>query len=437
MTEEEKAFYKSLSEMIVNAKEVFCKSLDEVFPKEARENLADFLAKFAEQIKEYNEAAEKLTDEEAEASLTKYLGKFTKEAFEEEFTGKDATRQGFKVWVTHSITHNILTAILCEKHKKLRDKLPGMIEAHVDAIYPLMGKFSYTPPERHNFPNDKVSKEIRKKGFEGDGQGVLDVVEREANKKKKITEAVTKVAYSLEKLRELGYKNPTPFDFYVVYTAFSIQQAGNDVTTIPALYRAMTGKGEKDRAPSEEMQEAIEDSLIKGMNVVLAVGPDGIKRAYAKTIKKADRIGAMLPIEIGPAEINGVEVERVVKFLGKSPLLRVAEVKGGQFATYDTTLLNVPYNVSKQNMLIAPFLLWHIEDTRSGHVRKTIIIDNLIQETGFTGERSRFVGFVIKCFDYWKKVKYIKSYEIEKDGRGKAVRIKFTLTKKTEELQEG
>lgn len=438
MTEEEKLFYKKIGEMVVNAREVVGQALEEVFPEPARRNLAEFLGGLGKKIRQAKEAAEKMTDEEAEAYLKNSIRQCTKKEFESNFKGKDATRQGFKVWVTYAATRTIMSVVVCQQHKGMDEKLKGWIDEYVDEVYPLKGRFNYSPPEKHNFPNDKISKAVRSTTEQEYEAGEINAIEIKANPKKHIKQIESKITFNLDKLRELGYSNPTPFDYYVIYTVFAIQMAGNEATTINGIYRAMTGKGPEDRPPSDEMQDAIAESLIKGMSTVLAILPEGIRKAYKKDIKRAESIGALLPVEIGPAKVNGIETDNAVIYHGKSPLVYAAEIKGGQFATYDTALLNVPkYKVSKQNILVAPFLLWHIEDSRNGGVAKIINVDNLIEAMGYDGRRDHLAKHIEKCFEYWKAVKYIKTYSIEKDGRGKIIRVTYTLPRLTKAIAQG
>ena len=437
MIEEEKEFYKQLGEMLVNTRDAVIDTIEKALPEKTRQSLIDLLQNVGKQIREYHETVDKMSEEEAEAFLKNNIRKCTKEDFETQFKGKDATRQGFKVWVTYVSTRTILGVLLCRKYDGLEEKTKGWIDEYVDEVYPLKGKFQYTPPEKHNFPNDKISQNVRSMTEEEYEAGEIKAIELKANPKKHLKQVESKITFNLDKLRELGYSNPTPFDYYVIYTVFAIQMAGNEATTINSIYRAMTGKGPKDMRPSNEMQDAIADSLIKGMSTVLAILPEGIRKAYKKDIKRADRIGPLLPVEIGPAEVNKVEVDNAVIFHGKSPLIHAAEIKGGQFATYDTALLNVPYNVSKQNILVAPFLLWRIENSRNGGTAKIINIDSLIEDMGYTGERKRLAQYIKTCFDYWVAVKHVKTYSIEKDGHGKALRVNFTLPRKTKELAKG
>ena len=287
--------------------------------------------------------------------------------------------------------------------------------------------YTYEPPEKINYPNDKISKNMRTATPEEWAYGGLTVTEQRANRKKRLPEITTNVKFGLEKLNELGYSNLDTFDFYVLYMCLAIQSAGNKATTVNAIYRAMTGK-RGAVYPPDKLRKDIMSSLAKCMALIVTVDATGICEWYKYQGNDNYTMGAVLPITIdGKGVINGTEVQDIITFDRESPLVKVARAKGNQFITYDAALLDVPFKASRQNILIPPCLLQHIEDTRTGKLPRVILIDKLIEETQFTGERSRFVKCVIDCLSHWKKAGYIKSYEIEKDGRGKAIKVKFAL----------
>lgn len=293
--------------------------------------------------------------------------------------------------------------------------------------------YSYTPPKLHNIPNDKIAHNLKSATPEEWAYGQLDIIEGEDKKGEKITSTVQ---LKLDKLRALGYNDLDQFDWFVCMTCLAIQSAGNEAVTINALYRAMTGK-KGDAAPSAEMRKAIIDSVAKGIACVVASDARGICEFWKKPIKGARSIGSILPARIDlEGTVNSVQVKDLVVFIDESPLVKIAEAKGGQFMTYDAELLNVPVNTNKQNILIAPYLLQHIEDTAfAKHLKKVIVIDNAIAELGYTGKRKTFANHVVKCFEHWEKVGYIKGFTVEKD-RLKITRISFTLPPRDKRLKK-
>lgn len=295
--------------------------------------------------------------------------------------------------------------------------------------------YTYEPPEKINYPNDKISKNMRTATPEEWAYGGLTVIEQEADRKKKLPEITSEVKFGLDELKKLGYGNLDIFDFYVLYMCLAIQSAGNKATTINAIYRAMTGKRGAVYPPNELRKDII-TSIVKCMAMLVAVDASGICEWYKYRGKSKYTLTTLLPAKIeSSGHLNGVEVENLITFYDNSPLVGVAKAKGNQFITYDAALLDMPFRASRQNILIAPCLIQHIEDTRSGKITKTIIIDKLIDEIQFKGERSRFVKYMTDCFSHWKGAGYIKSYSLEKDGRGKAIKVKFALPSKKKQIE--
>jgi hypothetical protein len=80
---------------------------------------------------------------------------------------------------------------------------------------------------------------------------------------------------------------------------------------------------------------------------------------------------------------------------------------------------------NRQNLTLRQLLVTLVYD--AGHadkVKNTILIDTLIERSGWEGTRARLVEAVEKCLDYWVEKQYlIKGYKIQKDKRGMAKKI--------------
>lgn len=141
MTEDFWELLKSIAEVRTKVAEMTQKAIDEVWPPKVREQLSNAMAELADQLQKYQEQADKMTTEEAASFLTGRVRQITKADYEKDFEdwteGPTPNRQGFRVYVTQIITHSIEAAIICEKHKGLRDKLKGIIEDYVAEVYPL------------------------------------------------------------------------------------------------------------------------------------------------------------------------------------------------------------------------------------------------------------------------------------------------------------
>ena len=333
--------------------------------------------------------------------------------------------EDFSLSVFLRVASQLETLLLMEKYD-LSEELRQWVATYAANIYathepPPVG-YTYTPPINNNIPNDKIAHNINNATLEEWEYGGLTVLEK---KKPQITSSVT---FDMAELKNLGYTNLDRFDLFVLYTCISIQSAGNGATTVNAIYRAMTGKDGKAR-PKDAMREDIIKSVAKLMSLTVTIDAKGICEWYKYKGKDNFIIDNLLPARVEGATVNGVFTESVI-FRDESPLVRIARAKGNQFLTYEANLLAVPINATRQNIVTPPYLLQRIEDTRGGKLAKTIVIDKVVEETGYTGERRRLVKLITDCFEYWRGVGYLKEWHLEKNGN-KADKIKFVLGGKT------
>lgn len=282
---------------------------------------------------------------------------------------------------------------------------------------------NYNPinTERIQYPNDKITKNLTSGRAEEWREGIFYTNEKIKNKK-----IISTVQFDIEKMRQLGFTSYDAFDWLVLFTCISIQEAGNKKTTVNIIYRTMTGKS---KAPSPAMQENILTSLNK-LRIPVTINATGVCAAYGYAGKGDLRGRFLLPAYIDPGEIKGNIMDDVITFLAESPLMEIAKMKGKekpQILSYPQEYLNVPINSNRQSVVIPPRLIMRIKDSVHGKLEKKIDIDNLIEECGWTGTRARLVSIIEKCFNYWMENKYlISAYKIKKNKRGKVVLVEFS-----------
>lgn len=322
--------------------------------------------------------------------------------------------------------------------RTMRASISGnLVERRTEQV--LAGEYTYRAAKLFQVPNDKVAHNIRE-GVPLEWEtGIFNIKEKPPKAKKAV---LYKVSMDLTTLHAMGFTRLDVFDFLVFHACVAIQLEGNEVTTLQSIYRAMTGKdGKQGKNVSETMLVDIHKSIVKLMSIPVEFNIQGILQAYdptAETLPK-NPIDTFLPAyTMGKTVIQGQEVDTVVKFRDKAPLVKVAEAKGGQFARFDTALLNVPLNSTRQNIVIAPNLLRRMEDTRTGKVSTTMGIDDFMKLCEYTGERRRFVQALDKCCAYWKKQGYLKSYSFIAKRKEPAVKekLKFSLTPRPSDQEE-
>lgn len=306
-----------------------------------------------------------------------------------------------------------------------------IIERRVCDVYGVE-KFNYVAPKLFQIPNDKTAHNIRE-GTEMEWEkGIFNVSEPDPKDDSK--KIVSKATMNLAMLHEMGFTRLDVFDFLVFHACVAIQLEGNEGTTLQSIYRAMTGKkSSRSRHVSEAILIDIHNSIVKLMSIPVEFNIQGILKAYdpkAKTLPK-NPIDTFLPAyTMGRTIIQGQEVDSIVRFRDKAPLVKVAEAKGGQFARYSMELLDVPLQSTRKNMVIAPNLLQKMEDTRyKKSMTPTIIIDDFMKLCEYKGERRRFVQALDKCCAYWVEQKYLKSYEFTAvhDNPKMMEKLKFVL----------
>ena len=310
-----------------------------------------------------------------------------------------------------------------------------LIQQRAKEIYPPRKRnqepqgYTHIPPELYNAPNDLIAKRFQTATDWEWQYGEITVVEQRANKRKRLPYIESTMKLGIDELRALGHSNITRLEGYAIFTAIASQMAGNQADSIDTLYRAMGGKG---KAP-DDIREAMRLGIIKGMSTPITIDAKGICKWQGYKGKDNYVIDNILSVKIVKRGIlNGGDVEDLIVYKDESPLVKVARAKGNQFITYDSALLDVPFRKNANNILIPPYLLQHIED--SVHSRKrleqSIIIDTAISTLEYKGDRTRFVNYVLRCFEHWKSTGYIKTYSAEKNGWGKVEKVRYTKPSK-------
>ena len=193
--------------------------------------------------------------------------------------------------------------------------------------------------------NDKQTRTIFKLSNESTNDllnnDTFEIVEKRDYKK--FGDVVT--AYKI--LNAAGYeiKRPlTQFDRAVLSVCNSELLAGNRCTTIPIIYRALTGKiGKGDAKPTKEQRAVILDSIKLLMCRTFISDPSAARNLLKYDDGNTTTINsALLPAWYAKnATVNGNDSETIIFFDRPCPLLAMAQAKR-QIFTYDAHLLDVP-----------------------------------------------------------------------------------------------
>ena len=275
MTKDFWELLQRLAEVRTNVARMTQQAIDEVWPPKIREQLATAMMEFADQLQAYQERADKMTEDEAGSFLTGRVRQITKADYEENFEdwteGPEPNRQGFKVYVTQVITHSIEAAIICEKHKALRDKLKGIIEDYVAEVYPEAEELKPLPkmpkkPKKYSTPTNLLIHDLTTKPMINAGPLDLPVMPD-----KDITTYVA-IAYDADKEKapfNLTSKQRTVMEAaYALYKQAEAEGIPAPVVTPVSIYKAMPGGGMKP-TPAKVREISETCSMLRDMPIEL------------------------------------------------------------------------------------------------------------------------------------------------------------------------
>ena len=246
-------------------------------------------------------------------------------------------------------------------------------------------------------------------------------------------------AYQL--LNAAGYEIRRPltqFDRAVLSVCISEWLEGNRFTTIPIIYRGLTGKvnRESDSKPTKIQRNIILDSIQILMSRTFISDPD----AARKVLKYDDGRTTVINSALLPAwyaknvTINGNDAETIIFFDRPCPLLGMAKAKK-QIITYEAGLLdvprqqNTPMNIELKNYC----MLRVLESIAHSRQMRPIVTFNDVFEKCRLENSSRKTKFdarniLIDFFEHLKNKSVIDDFEVTKKA-GAFYSIKFSYSK--------
>ena len=234
----------------------------------------------------------------------------------------------------------------------------------------------------------------------------------------------------------------SPFEKLVLNVLLSAQDAGNEYISYFKLYRLLGG-GEMLFKNATKMHKAIDKALWKLRCTDLTITMTDIvskRKKYAAKCnapyndpqdkKEITFRGVLLPNEVVTVNINGKPSESVIYFLGKSVILRVADLKD-QIARPSLTLLSIPIRTTENTLTLIGYLLERIlkikgsNDENKKHVTRldnSISFNTLFRECGIPydtkDQRQTIRRNVKKILDFFKEQGFIDNYAISKNLDG-------------------
>ena len=229
-------------------------------------------------------------------------------------------------------------------------------------------------------------------------------------------------------LNAAGYDIKRPldqFDRAVLSVCNSEWLAGNRCTTIPIIYRALTGKVNKgaDAKPTKEQRAAILDSIQILMCRTFISEPYGARSLLKYDDGSTTAINsALLPAWYAEnTTINGQDADTVIFFDRPCPLLSMAKAKR-QILTYDTQLLDIPKQQNTtMNIKLKNYSMIRVQEIIAHKQMHPIVtfkdvFEKCRLENADRKTKLRAREFMLTFFEHLKHESVIKDFRLTKKG---------------------
>lgn len=234
-----------------------------------------------------------------------------------------------------------------------------------NAIHLLYGKkpsVNTYKAENHLMPNDKITNTVfgPKRHFLYDGEPMPVGVEKRGSKNEINTLVSLKYLDDGKEVKQIELE---PFDFYVLCAIASLRQAGNTRITPLMVARHFGGNFEGDTGSKGDVYvKEISKSIERLFYINIEIDATEESNAKGSRYRGPKRIvRRLLPGGLDEDIVNG---QKAWCYISNEtiPLIEYAEGKGetGQIITFETKLLNIPIDDSKENTIIKEYLLKRI-----------------------------------------------------------------------------
>ena len=226
-----------------------------------------------------------------------------------------------------------------------------------------------------------------------------------------------------------GTESLTPFDESVMNAAYSIEREQGFFTAPQVAARILYGRNTKDSNPSKQFIGAVTKSIEKCRLTIVRIDyTDHLKmniknKKQREQLEKCDIGNYVLPVRDMMIKSNGKTVKGYFKFQGvEFPLFKYA-LDTEQISNIDTCVLSMDINLDIEKIQIRDCLLkhvLHVSNNKNWNPELTIdtIIERVYKNAEITAKKRHIIVKTIKAIlDKWKKIKFIKSYDVVKQGK--------------------
>lgn len=265
------------------------------------------------------------------------------------------------------------------------------------------------------WPTDKVNGKVWKL-LEGKTGGNIDVARKDRNKPESAQEKIP-VTYSIDFSALEGLtisRKLTPYDRRVYLAAAALFDGGYSIVSLQQIYNQMGNEGDAGKANKRKISE----SLTKMSKAWITI--DNIREHEHYNKRGHFRYhGALLPMEVIEAVINGNVVESAIHILKEPALLTYAAITN-QIATVDVKYLNSPLNKNDATIELEDYLIYRISriKRKGSRTSNKIRFETIYDNAGITTpmQRRRALEKLRKLLDFYKQGGFIDGFKIVSDG---------------------
>ena len=215
------------------------------------------------------------------------------------------------------------------------------------------------------------------------------------------------------------------YDREIYNAVATLAAAGNNEFSPSMIFQLLSGNISDERNKmSPETRRKILKSVEK-MSVT-RVTIDASAEVRAGMIAQATFKNYLIPAEMTELRINGQLVTDGIRLLSRLPLFDYASRKR-QVVSIDIKMLDTPLPNTPENIVLKGYLLMRIasimnsKNKMSDTIRYNTIYDHLKLQAptpnALKVKHKQIRDKIKKFLDFWKKVKFIKDYREEKEGR--------------------
>ena len=268
------------------------------------------------------------------------------------------------------------------------------------------------------YPLDKINNKIWKLLEKNNNQVIKFAMENKTDKKRgKQVDCIYTINFDDLDDDITITKKLMPFDKRVYIAVSALFNAGNSIITLTQIHYAIGCIGK----PGTKNIKRINESISKMMGAKIYVNNSNESKVYK--YKKFIYDGALLPAERISSIVNGQLSNSSIHLFREPPIVSFAKQRN-QITTVSIEMLQSPISKTDNNLLIEDYLIERIAKAKNNNKSHRILFKTFYEHIHLPGNsldqkkhtKQRLPKKVIIYLDYYVKCRYIKSYNIDRNG---------------------